>query len=499
VLKRTPVPVDTRGVTRLRQSGGFTLIEVMVASLILMIGAGAAFTLIDSANRSVTSNAARVGGTNLVRELTEYARSTDYDLLQTGQAVPALRQHTSIAGTLTGGTWTIERRNVTYTVATSVCTFDDPKDGLAATPPANACAAAAPVAGAPAADVNPDDFRRITYSLTWNARSRSGKMTQSALIVNPAGGLGPRITRFDEPTTQITGDSQSWGGTPLPRLTSTSAAAVHWSTDDGVNGGDAAGGPTDWAFTWSFGPAFSTSAPWVRDGTYTVEVQASDSRGVPGEAMLKTVQINRHPPASVRDFPGGFFEGGYNERRDVVDLSWSRYEERDLQGYVVRRVADNTTICNLRVDTDDSRSCTDASPLPGGSIYELRALDCSDLKTCAPPLRAGAAAQTPLIKKTGATAPTAPTGLTASVVDGKPTLSWTPPASVPNGPIRFYRIYRDSGTGLADRYDETVTNDPMYVDPNPGNTTAHMYWVTAVDKYFNESPASLPVLSPPVT
>ena len=94
--------------------------------------------------------------------------------------------------------------------------------------------------------------------------------------------------------------------------------------------------------------------------------------------------------------------------------------------------------------------------------------------------------------------PDAPTGLTASVVDGKPTLTWTAPATVPDGPIRFYRIYRDTGTSVADRYDETVTNDPNYVDPDPGSTTAHKYWVTAIDKNFNESPVSAPVNSPPL-
>ena len=66
------------------------------------------------------------------------------------------------------------------------------------------------------------------------------------------------------------------------------------------------------------------------------------------------------------------------------------------------------------------------------------------------------------------------------------------------GPIRFYRIYRDTGTNVADRYDETVTNSPNYVDPNPGSTTAHTYWVTAIDQNFNESPVSASVVSPPI-
>ena len=61
--------------TRIPDSSVFPLVEVMIAALILIVGAGAAFTLIDSANRAVSSNSARVGATNLARELTEYARA----------------------------------------------------------------------------------------------------------------------------------------------------------------------------------------------------------------------------------------------------------------------------------------------------------------------------------------------------------------------------------------------------------------------------------------
>jgi prepilin-type N-terminal cleavage/methylation domain-containing protein len=483
-----------RDVTRLRDSSGFSLVEVMIAALILVVGAGAAFSLIDSANRSVTSNAARVGATNLGRELAEYARTTDYDLLQPSQVVSALRQHPRIQGTLSGGDWTIERRGVTYTISTSVCTFDDPKDGLAATAPDNACPTPAAVAGAPA-EVNPDDFRRVTYNVTWEARGRAGKASHSTLVVNPAGGLGPRITDFDEPVAQITGDSITWGAASplLLKLKSTTAASVRWSVD--VSGGDAGGGSTEWGFEWSFGTPFSSTSPWVRDGTYTVSAQAFDSRGVPGEARIVTVHVNRHKPNPVDGLIAG-----YNKSRDVVDMRWDRYDERDLQGYRVVRVSDGKQVCPATAGTvQESVSCTDTDPPPLGSAYEVFAVDCVDLMATACDHQDGIGRLTPVITLIGGTAPDAPTGLTASVVDGKPTLSWTAPATVPDGPIRFYRIYRDSGTDVADRYDETVTSDPVYVDPNPGSTTAHKYWVTAVDQNFNESPASEPVLSPPVT
>jgi type II secretory pathway pseudopilin PulG len=478
-------------VTRLRDSSGFSLVEVLVAALILVVGAGAAFSLIDSANRSVTFNSARVGATNLARELTEYARTTDYDLLQDAQVVDALRRHESIAGTLAGSEWTIERRGVTYSVATDVCTFDDPKDGLGTTAPANACPAAAPVAGAPN-EVNPDDFRRVTYTLSWNARSRPGSSTQAALLVNPAGGLGPRIEVFTEPAAQITGDSVSWGGALPLRLRSTHAASVRWLADDGISAGDAGGGPTDWGFDWDLGTEFSSASDWVRDGTYTLQAQAKDDRGVPGEAKIITVHVNRHAPAAVTGFAAG-----YNETRDVVDMRWDRYDERDLRGYRVTRMEDDEQICPATGGVLSGLSCTDADPPAGAATYRVVALDCVDLaNTCEP--RAGAPAEQ-LVTMAAGTAPDAPTGLTASVIDGKPTLSWTPPASVPDGPIRFYRVYRDTGTGLADRYDETVNSNPSYVDPNPGASTGHKYWVTAVDNYFNESPVSAPVVSPPLT
>jgi prepilin-type N-terminal cleavage/methylation domain-containing protein len=481
-------------VTRaLRAQSGFTLIEVLAAMLILALGAGAAFTLIDAANRSVTSNNARTAGTNLQRELAEYARGTDYDLLQTGQIVPALRKHGAVQGTLSGGTWTIERRGVTYTVKASACTFDDPKDGLSATPPPNACPAAAPVAGAPS-EVNPDDFRRVTFATTWTARGRSGKSTQSTLIVNPAGALGPRIVEFTEPTIQVTTNSLQWGPALTLHLKSTAASAVHWTTDD-LSTGDAAGGPTDWTFTWNLGTRLSTTSPWVRDGTYTVQAQAFDGRGVPGEAKIVTIHVNRGVPAKVGDLVAG-----YNASRNVVDMHWKRYDERDLQGYVVIRDADSKQICPKVGALQEGVSCTDFAPLPS-STYSVYAADCVDLLNGVNCTHRGVPDTTPALGTSTPSNPTTagqPTGLSAAVIDGKPTLTWTAPSAGPAGPIRLYRIYRDTGTGVLDRYDETVTSATTYTDPNPGSTTAHTYWVTAVDQSFNEGPPSDPIVAPPL-
>ena len=477
-----------RTLPRVSGESGFSLVELLMAILVLVVGAGGAFALIDSANRSVTFNSSRVGATNLARELTEYARTTDYDLLQPDQIVTGLRKHSSIAGAMTGGNGRSSAGPCRTRSAPDVCTFDDPKDGLATQAPTNACSAVAAVPNAPA-ESNPDDFRRVTYTLSWNARGRPGSVTQTALIVNPSGGLGPRITKFGEPTAQVTGDSWTWGPSSLTPLESTPAASVHWTTDDGtsggINSGDATGGQTVWTFTWNFGTAFSTSSPWVRDGSYTVQVQGFSTQGVPGEAVLKTIHINRHVPGTVSGFIGG-----YNASRNVVDMRWNPYDERDLQGYIVVREADGKQICPASGSVQQGLSCTDLHPLAAGSRYTLVATDCVDLKNGVNCTRPGVPAYIGPILGTGGTATSEPTGLAATVVDGKPTLTWTAPA----GTIRFYRIYRaDKGTNVQDRYDETNTNQPTYADPNPGTASEHTYWVTAVDQSFNESPLSAPI------
>jgi hypothetical protein len=104
--------------------------------------------------------------------------------------------------------------------------------------------------------------------------------------------------------------------------------------------------------------------------------------------------------------------------------------------------------------------------------------------------------QTPLSLGPAGAEPATPMGLAVTTdTAGLPALTWTP---VPDGelPIRFYRIYRDAGTGLEGRYDVTITEDPTYTDPKPA-TSGHTYWVTAVDSALNESSPSDPVVWTP--
>jgi len=478
-------------VTRLRDSSGFTLIEVLVAAMVLMIGMIATFAMLDAANGTLTNNSARIGASNLARELTEYARASDYDKLTPGQVGPVLQAHPTIGGS--GNPFVVNRRGVEYSVTATVCVFDDPKDGLSAEPAANACTpAAAPIAGT-VEEVNPDDFRRVRFDVAWTRNGHTSHLTQTALIVNPAGGLGPRIISL----TDHSETGQTTSGSSLPfTATSTQAQTVRWLVDDALgSSGDIPGPGKTWNFTWDFGTFGSGNFDY--DGVYLVTAQAFDSRGVPGDTKVTSVLLNRAAPIEPTSFDGG--RNKAYQPVDIVDLRWARNPERDIVGYrVYRGATGGSLVCDVPVERT---YCIDTAPDPGTTTYRLVAVDKVDLgdpSTAPANLREGA----PAFKVVDAAAasgdaPPSPVNLQATLLDNLPYLSWDQPPNPSGKEILFFRIYRDTGTGLADRYDTTPDADPTYSDPDPGATTQHKYWITAVDSDFNESAPSAAITSPP--
>ncbi|MFL5868014.1 MAG: prepilin-type N-terminal cleavage/methylation domain-containing protein, partial [Thermoleophilaceae bacterium] len=338
---------------------GFTLIEVLAAMLVLLVGVLGTVGLIDGANATTSFTKGREGGTNLARELIEMSRSVDYDKVTAGALPGQLQSKPGLgdADTATAG-WQITRRGVDYTIVTSACTFDDGTD-KAGSHDGSFCSNSATT---PTGDSNPDDYRRVTFDVTWTDRNRSGKVSETGLITNPSGGLGPTISSFTQG-----GSNPITSGTSVPfSVTSSAADAVRWSADDGNSQGDASGGPTAWTFTWNIGTVgtFScTSSPgWVLDGDYIVTAQAFDSRGVPGDLRTKTVTINRSSPAPPCGLTGG-------RNGSVVDLQWLANPERDIVGYKLYRVrvgseSSDPLICPLSANT----TCVDSSP-PDSSTY----------------------------------------------------------------------------------------------------------------------------------
>ena len=465
--------------TRVARAQGFTLVEVMVAASILIVGLLGTFTMVDQAQRTASANTSRTTALALGREIVEHARSLDYAELTPATMVAQLRTKPGIAGRVDAdGKWVITRRNFAITVTAGVCTFDDPMDGLSALPPQNPCPAATAVAGTPT-ETNPDDFRRVSLVMTWKARGRTNQTTQVAQISNPSGGIGPSVPSFPDPfLLQVT------TGVSIPFvLTTTAAATVRWSMDDGVSMGDAFGGPTGWNFNWNIGTVGVGS--WTVDGTYTANVQPFDSRGVAGARRAATVMLNRRVPLA----PGNLQGGRSDANGGVVELEWAANPERDILGYRVYRTGSTNIkarICPPPTAGEQAVttkvSCTDTDPGPQ-PLYTLVAVDRPVLGDPSSGTREGESST--LTVGGSGTRPAAPLALTAVVVGGRVSLTWLPGVGALPA---FYRIYRD---GV--RVDRTATDLPAYVDPVALDGTVRRYYVTAVSAQFNESPPSIEV------
>ena len=463
-----------------------------------MLGALGAFALLDGANKTTVSNNARMGGTNLAREILEDARSLDYDLLTDAAMVDAIQAKPGMSGT--GTPWTVKRRGIEYTVETTVCTFDDPKDGISATPPADVCTPQAPVPAAitsPPTENQPDDFRRVGVKLTWNTGAGPISMNQTAMVNNPSGGLGPRITKFDDKAQVSTGIVASFP------TTTTTAASVRWNSDGTPAGaGDSTGGPTAWTTDWQLGTAATpidppTSGAWpaqytastVLDGTYTVTAQAFDDRGIAGDSRVAILPLNRSFPLTVTGF-----EAGRNSYQDVIDFQWEPNPERDIEGYEVWNAGpdntlgngNDTLVCSTGNVADTSCSSTDS---PSGTpSYYVVAKDRTDITVPTSAVRRSPYANVVTLPSSAGSAPLAPILLPVALdtSSGNPQLTWT---HLNQAGVRYFRIYRDHCCDIADRYDSTSSNGLTWTDPNPGNTQRR-YWVTAVGADLNESSPS---------
>lgn len=113
---------------------GFTIIEVMVAMLILIVGVLGTFVLIEGGMASTSRTTAREQGTNLARDLVERSRQVDYADMTMKNAPKTLRDTLPFSDNATpvtppSSTFKVTRRNVTYDVNVFACSIDDPTDG----------------------------------------------------------------------------------------------------------------------------------------------------------------------------------------------------------------------------------------------------------------------------------------------------------------------------------------------------------------------------------
>jgi prepilin-type N-terminal cleavage/methylation domain-containing protein len=470
--------------SRLRDERGFTLIEVMVTMLILVVGIAGAIAMIDGANARTLANKEREAGNALTREVIEAARSVPYRQLTPTTALAQLQAIPGLEDTDPGGVWTVERRNQTYTISLGVCSVDDDQDGFGTTG-AGFCAAQTSTA-----DQNPDDYKRISVDVAWVRGSVTRDIKQVGIVNNEASSSGPSV----EFTNQSPAGEEITSPTPAINFTvqAEDGTAVIRFAVDGVLLDSATTSPT--TFKWDI----DTAGTHIPDGTYIVSVTAFDAEGTPGPTKSRTIRLNRDAPAAPEDVFGGW-NSRWGDATDLVELQWSRNTEPDVTGYrVYRKLASGDQVvpgCD-QPTAPSFTDCIDHSPPAGATIdYYVVALDQNP--ATGQPREGGKSLVLTATRAT--TKPNQAATLSAVEDNGSVVLVWddapafTPPYT--GSPVIFYRVYRD-GTTLSHRIARTGQEALTSYRDLGAAAGNHQYYVTSVDENFSESDPLGPVAIP---
>ncbi len=467
-----------------RDQAGFTLIEVMVASFVLLVGVLAVVGLLNAANGATNRTRAHDTATNLARELIEGSRSIPYERVSSPGVIAELQRLPGLNDT-DAGPYTLRCGTVTYSVGINVCVMDDPKDGGGPRPAGASATFCANSVAPGTADKNPEDYKRVTVTAEWTEQTRTRRVSQTGIINNPGSASGPAVRflaprGYSSPFTVLADvDTNTFDLT-----TSSKPATLAWMLDGSRQSAPiTATGATGlaWQFDWSI--------KTLDDGAYVIGAEAYDVYGVSGPGRQETVVLNRHLARRPQQVTGGRTAFG------TVEIEWTANSERDIAGYDVIREGAVAPVCPI-TEQQLKTFCTDMSPPANGPLrYYVRAYD----RDAAGNLRVSENSLPLIVVDTNA-APYGVANLTLTKLsNGDTKLTWTRPS--PEDPdagdsISFFRIYRD-GVSLANRYDRyfdfTGSASVTWTDTDTEGVQ-HSYSVTAVDQQYAESPFGTAVI-----
>ena len=109
-----------------------TLIEVMIAMVVLVVGVLGTVTLVQTGMLSTSRTSARDQGTNLARDFVERSRQVPYTSVTTADVLATLRSTilSESPTPIASSSFLVTRRGVAYTVKATACSIDDPTDGV---------------------------------------------------------------------------------------------------------------------------------------------------------------------------------------------------------------------------------------------------------------------------------------------------------------------------------------------------------------------------------
>ncbi|MGN6188354.1 MAG: prepilin-type N-terminal cleavage/methylation domain-containing protein [Conexibacter sp.] len=510
---------------RVTDQGGFTIVEVLVAAVVLVVGLGGLLQMLVTADHAISTTRLRQAETSLAREVLEDARGLSSTQL-TSTAIASALQSTVPQATLSGSNLVVSRAVASsgtptrFSIAFNACVLDSPSDGYGShsSPPASGGTWCPDVAASGTQDSNPEDYRRVSVTVT--PSDRSTPTVQQTILIYSRVVNGPAVTCLSTSATCPGPNVTITSGSSLTfNVTTTAVAArIQWL----VNGNtppsaQIASGSTDpyapsgtsSSFTWSFPTA---------DGTYAIAAVAYDSNGNSGTRATVVVTLNRHQVIAPTSF-----SAGWNDLTGGVEAQWVPSVDQDVLYYrVYRQYGSNAAQLVATCGNVNGTSCADAPesafapPLPSArpnpctssaqtytttDYYWVVGVDTDPTTGAA----RESALQSPRVDANLCDhQPYAPSTLSGTLSSGQLALSWnapSPAASDSWNSIQAWRVYRWPSSRSVqipgDRY-QLVGNSPAatsYTDgsPDPGGVQ-QSYCVTAVDTHLNESPCS-PVLT----
>jgi type IV pilus modification protein PilV len=543
ILKHARHPVDRPAVARRLKDRacaqhGFTLIEVLVAAMVLVVGLLAMLGMLMVANKTTQTNRVRQQATNVAREVIENVRALSYTQLATPTSIAtALVGQMTPGATLSGSTLTVTRSasvggggaaGYSFNITFTTCSLDDPADGNGdhSSPPASGGSWCPDVALSGTADSNPDDSKRVSVTVTPTGNGGAARTypVQQTVEIYSRPVNGPAVsclTTTTCPGSNVSVTTLGQNSLTFHLTTTTLAEKIQWlvngnspGTQD-PSGGDGVYSPggISSSFTWSIPFSSGNSV----DGTYSISALALDANGNSGTRSTLQVRVNEHQviaPTSLN--------AGYDQLIGGVDVQWVPSVDQDVLYYNVYHSYDGgaaqlacsqvagtscTDTASMPADAPPvNSSCTYQQPYPGGksNVYWVVGWDRDPNNNNQP--RESTLKSNQVDANLCDHPPSAPGNLTGSLSAGALNLNWFAPAA-PVDPdsaygdgINAWRLYRwpaSQGStpqlSVANRLQLVgAGNGGSFVtsasDPSPQGQD--YYCVTSVDTHLNESPCS---------
>src|SRR6185312_12035010 len=300
---RSPLPgrrLAARIRSRISEQAGFTIVEVLVAAAVLVVGLGGTFEMLITADHAISSTRLRQQETSLAREVLEDSRGLAFTQL-TSSTIASGLQSVVPQATLSSSNLVVTRAvsndvPTRFTISFSVCDLDDPSDGYGNhdSAPTSGGAWCPDVASNGTQDSNPDDYKRVSVTVT--PTTRSTPVIQQTILIYSRPVNGPAVTCLSTSATCPGPNVTITSGSSLTfNVTTTAVAArIQWLVNGNVPPSaqipSAATDPyapstTSSSFTWNFPTA---------DGTYTIAAVAYDTNGSSGTRSTVVVRLNRH-------------------------------------------------------------------------------------------------------------------------------------------------------------------------------------------------------------